>query len=54
VFLSVSFPRLLGVVPGMVGVTARGVSVVCRFLVVPTIVMLGRLPVMAGSMCMML
>jgi|HubBroStandDraft_3_1064219.scaffolds.fasta_scaffold1132573_2 hypothetical protein len=53
-FLGVRFPRLLGVVSSMVGVTPCGVRMVRRFLVVPAVVMFRRFLVMAGGMRMML
>ena len=53
-FLGVRFPRLHGVVSGMVGVPPCGVRVVCRFLVLPAVVMFRRFLVMAGGMRMML
>jgi len=53
-FLGVRFPRLLGVVSGMVGVPPCGVRMVRRFLVLPAVVMFRRFLVMAGRMRMML
>jgi hypothetical protein len=53
-FLGVRFPRLLGVVSGVVGVPSCGVRVVRRFLVLPAVVMFRRLLVMASGMRMML
>jgi hypothetical protein len=53
-FLGVRFPRLLGVVSGMVGVPPCGVRMVRRFLVLPAVVMFRRFLVMAGGMRMML
>jgi hypothetical protein len=49
-----SFSRFFGVISGMVGVTACGVSMVCRFLVMPTVVMLCSFFVVSGSVGMML
>jgi hypothetical protein len=54
VLLGVSLSRFLSVVSGVDGVSPGGVSMMCRFLVLPTVVMLSRFPVMAGGMGMML
>jgi hypothetical protein len=54
VFLGVSLSRFFGVISGVDGVTACGVSMMCRFLVLPAVVMLSGFPVMAGGMGMML
>ena len=53
-FLGVRFPRLLGMVSGMVGVPPCGVRMVGRFLVLPAVVMFRRLLVMASGMRVML
>ena len=45
----VRLPRFFGVISGMDGVTAGGVSVMCRFLVMPTVVMLRRFFVVSGG-----
>jgi len=57
----VSLSRFFGVISGMDGMTACGVSMMCRFLVMPTVVMLrcffvvsGSVGVMLGSLPMML
>jgi hypothetical protein len=57
----VSLSRFFGVIYGMDGMTACGVSMMCRFLVMPTVVMLrcffvvsGSVGVMLGSLPMML
>jgi hypothetical protein len=49
-----SYSRYFGVISGMVGVTACRVSMVCRFLVMPTVVMLCSYFVVSGSVGMML
>jgi hypothetical protein len=54
VFLGVSLSRFFGVISGMDSVTARGVSMMCRFLVVTTVVMLRRFSVVSGSVGMVL
>ena len=61
VLLRVSLSRFFGVISGMDGMTACGVSMMCRFLVMPTVVMLrcflvvsGSVGVMLGSLPMML
>jgi hypothetical protein len=43
VLLAVGLHCFLGVPAGMNGVRPRGMRVVCRFLVMPTLMMLGRL-----------
>ena len=53
-FLGVCLPRLLSVVSGMYRMAARSVSMMGGFLVVPSVVMLGSLSMMTGSMCVML
>jgi hypothetical protein len=53
VFLGVSFHRLLGMSARVNGVRPRGVSMVRRLLVVSTLVMLGRLSMVAGGVCQM-
>src|SRR6516225_6329385 len=54
VFLCVCLPRLLSVVSGMYRMPASSVSMMGGFLVVPSVVMLGSLSMMTGSMCVML
>ena len=53
-FLRVSLSRFFGVISGMDGVAASGVSMMCRFFVMPTVVVLRRLPVVSGSVGMVL
>jgi hypothetical protein len=48
VFLRVSLSRFFSVISGMGGVTACGVSMMCRFLVMPTVVVLRRFSVVSG------
>jgi hypothetical protein len=52
VFLRVSLSRFFSVISGMDGVTACGVSMMCRFLVMPTVVVLRRFSVVSGSVGM--
>jgi len=54
VFFHVSFPRVLGVVAGMICVSTCGVGVVRRRFVPPALMMLGRFRVMMGGLRMML
>jgi hypothetical protein len=54
VFLGVSLSRFFGVISGMDGMTACGVSMMCRFLVMPTVVMLRCFLVVSGSVGVML
>ena len=53
-FLGVSLSRFFGVISGMDGMTACGVSMMCRFLVMPTVVMLRCFSVVSGSVGVML
>jgi hypothetical protein len=53
VFLGVSFPRFFRVLSRMNGMARRRVSMMGRFFMLPTLVMLGRLTVMAGGIRMM-
>src|SRR5262249_6098196 len=50
VFFGVSLSRFFGVISGMDGMTACGVSMMCRFLVMPTVVMLRCFLVVSGSL----
>jgi hypothetical protein len=50
----VSFSRLFSMVSGMAGMPTRGVSVMCRFFVVATFVMLGSFLMVARGKRMML
>jgi UDP-N-acetylmuramyl pentapeptide phosphotransferase/UDP-N-acetylglucosamine-1-phosphate transferase len=52
VFFHVSFSRFFSVISGMDGVTTCGVSMMCRFLVMPTVVVLRRFFVVSGSVGM--
>ena len=52
--LGVSLHCFLGVPAGVNDVRPRGVRVVCRLLVMSTLVMLGRLTMVAGGVCEML
>ena len=54
VFLGVSLSRFFGVISGMDGMTACGVSMMRRFLVMPTVVMLRCFSVVSGSVGVML
>ena len=54
VLLAVGLHCFLGVPAGMNGVRPRGMRMVRRLLVVSTLVMLGRLSMMAGSVCQVL
>ena len=54
VLLAVGSHCFLGVPAGMNGVGPRGMRMVRRLLVVSTLVMLGRLSMMAGSVCQVL
>lgn len=53
-FLSVGLPRTFRMLPGMDGVSARRVSMVGRFFMLPAGMMLGCFAVMVGGMGMML
>jgi hypothetical protein len=52
-FLSVSLSRTFRVLSGMDGVSGRRVSMMGRFFMLATVMMLGRFTVMAGGMRMM-
>ena len=54
VLLRVSLSRFFGVISGMAGMTTCGVSMMCRFLMMPTVVVLRRFLVMSGSVGMVL
>ena len=51
-FLRVSLSRFFGVISGMDAMTTCGVSMMCRFLVMPTVVVLRRFSVVSGSVGM--
>ena len=54
VLIAVGLHCFLGVPTGMNGVRPRGMRMVRRLLVVSALVMLGRLSMMAGSVCQVL
>jgi hypothetical protein len=49
----VSLGGIFSMVSGMKHVAPRGVSMVCRFLMIARVVMFGRFPVVAGGLCEM-
>jgi hypothetical protein len=52
-FLSVSLPRILRMLSGMDGVSGCRVSMMGRFFMLPSVMMLGRFTVMVGGMRVM-
>ena len=52
-FLGVSLPCLFGMISGVNGMSSCRMSMMGGFLVLPTVVMLGRLAVMPGGVRMM-